>query len=722
MPKERNNAERNLFQAAKEFAAKFMTLRRRTDGGRHVPNADEFTLPKPDKSFVDRHPQDKAGERLTAPGAVVEDDAPRIGNNAATPERTLPVKRPQSADDCSKTAAASNATPGTVPSVAADVRFPAHAGETLPSASAKAHRRPAPHSSQTEYEHSPAPAEEAFPSNVGERVREAPVPPSTWIKYNGSNAKKFQRTWPVSCTLAGSPLKGENWVRVLVNVVERELERNNPAMDALYRSPLFSTRSYRPFLMRERLEGVLCRQLSNGYWINVNFDIPHLMKMIWAICLRCGYAKEQIVLWGIPKGAAQNRKKVFVQKRPSDSAVTQHDGLKDTSFDSARSTERQDATVNGLGEHAKDTIDGFIRSAGLQGATVAELIEHILPGATAKSVADALDADRDILAMPGKRYVHAESLVGLEEAEETLRRILKAHFSDLGGYSNAALLYEGAVHELSMFLNDNDCGNEDTVYAIARFLFEKRAAAEAPYCFSAPHIFETEPDHPATIPGLMIRLARANDGLLCAAVAADFLNKARIACASLNQILRIGTSNTFLFCDADDGGRYLLSEALGIDGEWCARMHDRLDDLFRTANVAYVIPRDISAAWLASLPKLPHGLAWTHLLLQEVLKKFSDVGFRPISPSLSQSFSTLAAAFVPSDSPLQTFADVVTLLLEERHGDLPKYMSAVELHADLRHAGMVQNTELLMVLPKALKDPRFAWSDGGKKVYVRGNR
>lgn len=48
------------------------------------------------------------------------------------------------------------------------------------------------------------------------------------------------------------------------------------------------------------------------------------------------------------------------------------------------------------------------------------------------------------------------------------------------------------------------------------------------------------------------------------------------------------------------------------------RMHDRLDGLFRGANVAYVIPRDINTVWLTTLPPLPHGLTWPPFLLQEV--------------------------------------------------------------------------------------------------------
>ena len=186
----------------------------------------------------------------------------------------------------------------------------------------------------------------------------------------------------------------------------------------------------------------------------------------------------------------------------------------------------------------------------------------------------------------------------------------------------------------------------------------------------------------------------------------------------MGQLLKIGSANTFLIYDDN---RYLLSEAIGIDEAWCIRMHDRIDDLFRKANVAYVIPRDISTAWLDTLPALPHNLSWTRLLLQQVLDKYPTIGFKSISADLNQSHRTLAAAFVPADSPLQSFPDVVTLFMEERH-NLPMRMPGENLRLELRDAGMLEANEMIYTLPKALDDYRFAWTDENKTVLVRGNK
>ena len=516
-----------------------------------------------------------------------------------------------------------------------------------------------------------------------------------WIKYDFKNAQSFERTAPVYCAIAGMPIEGKNWARILVDITEQELANHNAAMDGLYKEPLITAKKDRPYLLAERLDGLHCAQLSNGYWVCINYNIPRLMEMIRALCVRCGYTKEQIILYGEAKASASAGK---VKTTP---------------------IEKKDETLtsNGYGVPIEKS-EAYLRSAGLQGATVKELIEAVQPDAAVSSTASALDGSMNIIAMPGNRYIHVDSFVDLDEAEEAFGGILRTHFAQFGGYSNNQLLFGAASQELSMFLNDNDCENIDAVYAIARFLFEKKAVAGTPYKFSTPHIFEKEPDYPMTLRGLMIHLARSNGGLLYASDAKDYLQKTMLTYGGIGQLLQLGSSNTFLIYDSD---RYLLSESLGIDDAWCLRMHDRLDDLFRKANVAYVIPRDINAAWLTTLPSLPHGLDWTILLLQEVLDKYPAIGFKSISPDLNQAHDTLAAAFAPVDSPLQTFPDVVTLFMEEHH-NLPMRMHGEDLRLELRDAGMLENSEMIYALPKALNDYRFAWSNENKTVYVRGNK
>lgn len=537
--------------------------------------------------------------------------------------------------------------------------------------------------------------EKEKPSAEAEALQETIEIQPSWIKYDFTNAQNFERTTPAYCAIAGVPIEGKNWARILVGITEQELGKHNAAMDGLYKESLFAAKKGRPYLLEERLDGLHCAQLSNGYWVCINYNIPRLMEMIWTLCLRCGYAKEQIVLYGEAKTPVSTRKEKTMPAKKTDEALTS----------------------NGYGILI-EKFEAYLRSTGLRGATVKELIKTVQPEAAVSSSASALDGSMNIIAMPGNRYVHVDSFVDLDEAEEVLKQILQTHFAQFGGYSNNQLLFGAACQELSMFLNDNDCENIDAVYAIARFLFEKRAVAGVPYKFSAPHIFEKEPDYPMTLRGLMINLARSNGGLLYASDAKDYLQKTLLTYGGIGQLLQIGASNTFLIYDSD---RYLLSESVGINDAWCLRIHDRLDDLFRKANVAYVIPRDINTVWLTTLPALPHNLDWTLLLLQEVLDKYPAIGFKSISPDLNQTHNTLAAAFVPAASPLQTFPDVVTLFMEEHH-NLPMRMLGEDLRLELREAGMLENSEMIFALPKALSDYRFAWSNENKTVYVRGNK
>lgn len=301
------------------------------------------------------------------------------------------------------------------------------------------------------------------------------------------------------------------------------------------------------------------------------------------------------------------------------------------------------------------------------------------------------------------------NFVDLDEAEKILRAILQRHFKRFGGYSNNKLLFGAATQELPMFLNDNDCATVDKVYAVAKFLFAEKTSGKS-YKFYEPHIFECEPKYPPTIRGLIIHFAEQNGGLLNLSDAKEYLRKIMFNYNSLTQILQIHSSKTFLMYDAEN---YLLSAAIGINDDWYRCMRNRLNNLFRTA--PYIIPHDINKFWLDTLPVLPQNLKWTPLLLQDILNKYPEIGFKAISPRSRQ---TSAVAFVPINSPLMSFADVVTLRIEENHG-LPVRLSVENLRKELRVAGMLTNNALLYTLPKALADYRFAWSNDNQSVYVR---
>lgn len=146
-----------------------------------------------------------------------------------------------------------------------------------------------------------------------------------WIKFDLSNSDQFERTVPAYCNINGYELDGKNWTRILVALVEREIEKNNPALKLLYKQPLTANRKKRPFFLTEKIEGLHCAQLSNGYWINLNYSIPGLLDRILAFCLKCGYDKTDLAIYGMPKGSVSNL--ISEHTKNEAEVISQYDGI-----------------------------------------------------------------------------------------------------------------------------------------------------------------------------------------------------------------------------------------------------------------------------------------------------------------------------------------------------------------------------------------------------------
>ena len=129
----------------------------------------------------------------------------------------------------------------------------------------------------------------------------SPIVQKDWIRFDFSNSVKFEKTVPAYCNIGDTKIEGNTWARVLVNITENEISQNNILLKDLYNNRLRSKKKGNPFFMKEKLSGLNCQKLSNGFWINLNYSIPALMEIIAALCLHCGYKKEQVVIYGVPK-------------------------------------------------------------------------------------------------------------------------------------------------------------------------------------------------------------------------------------------------------------------------------------------------------------------------------------------------------------------------------------------------------------------------------------
>ena len=301
---------------------------------------------------------------------------------------------------------------------------------------------------------------------------------------------------------------------------------------------------------------------------------------------------------------------------------------------------------------------------------------------------------------------YLNNIVDLDEGIMHLRRILDTHFLALYKYSNINILWSAAQNSMSMFLNDNAINSADGLwYFITRALKDD-------FVFNYPHIWEEPPDYPLNLKGLIINLACQYGGVVTREQIDDFFSQIKLKTLYNSQVL---DDDQLLFYDK---GKFILTEIVNPDADNCSLITEALNMLFSSEKTPYIILRDIKTEWFSTLPKLPNGLQWTPLLLQELLRIRPDIGYRVIMPKLKgQALDTVGAAIVPEESEIETFADVVHRFCSEEY-KLPYKLSAEELRIKLREVGMLEGNELIYNMYKALKDYRFAFSDENRTVMI----
>ena len=140
------------------------------------------------------------------------------------------------------------------------------------------------------------------------------------VRFNFQNAADFLHTKPFRCSLAGEPLEAKHWSDVLVQVTEFCLAHRAENLRQLYRQPIFRHKLNLPFFMKENRADLSCRQLSNGYWLNLKFDGPHLLQRVAALGKLCGYGPDQIVLYGLPLRRGKVSKHEYASQGDEDMA------------------------------------------------------------------------------------------------------------------------------------------------------------------------------------------------------------------------------------------------------------------------------------------------------------------------------------------------------------------------------------------------------------------
>ena len=310
-------------------------------------------------------------------------------------------------------------------------------------------------------------------------------------------------------------------------------------------------------------------------------------------------------------------------------------------------------------------------------------------------------------------YVHRSCIVDFNEAAEKLLVILQKQFRQFYGYSNSRILFDAARIDLVMFMNDNGFETEQIIYMLAKHLFFKEKYNDNNFFFTENlHIWEKQTDFPQNTKGVLINLAKATGGIITREEAEKYLENLKLSKNTIINKIHDISDSTFYFYDETT---YVLSEHLQIDNTFISMVKKSLDKLFDDRE--YIIPDDIDENWFDTLPKLPPGLFWNLLLLQEIIRYNEEIGYKPLFSDIEQSPYRISGAFVRTDS-IVTLVDIIHNYTDEYLG-LPYRDTTEKYRKLLLKAGFIHGSEWFTGMHKVFNDPRFAFSNENKNILVR---
>lgn len=377
-------------------------------------------------------------------------------------------------------------------------------------------------------------------------------------------------------------------------------------------------------------------------------------------------------------------------------------------------------TKNGTGSRAyvvnSDELNKYILQADIDGVSLDDVVAHMnAKGRGTKPIYDFLEKTCWVIAMPNKRYIHRNAVIDLDEAAEVMLKILRHQFSMFSGYTNADTFFDAISNELFMFMNDNDFKNSEEIFCIAKHLFsvEKYAGNEFAF-FWYQHIFEHTPNFNVSNASVLRQYIYSCHGPVAKDACVTYLNRLKIPSGNISGLLDLGSATDVLQYSETE---YVAASLLDLSEDRIATITKALS-LVANDETPFVIPRELNEIWFRQLPDLTYGMEWTLLLLQDVIDKFIP-SFRTILALDGQTLDTVKAAIVPDNSTIDNFPDVVHAYFATRTSYVfPFRIATHELRNHLLDAGMINATELIYAMPKALKDRRFVWSDNGESVLI----
>ena len=224
------------------------------------------------------------------------------------------------------------------------------------------------------------------------------------------------------------------------------------------------------------------------------------------------------------------------------------------------------------------------------------------------------------------QYYSAEGIYGFDEAADVIWGSLNDLFEQNNGYTSAKELYRAVSGKLDDFFYDNDAfDSEVEIYQLAQYLFEKEQYQENTFVFlNKIHIWRERPDYPTGDSGLLIHWAKGNKGLLTTNVAyANFLRRG-VAEGSKTAIFSLAMDKVYDRFWMIDPSTFLLKDDIQITESQLKEIKVALDNLYDAFDYNFIPMWDIAEDWFDSLPRIIAGQSWTPMLLQSVLRDYSE--------------------------------------------------------------------------------------------------
>ena len=364
-------------------------------------------------------------------------------------------------------------------------------------------------------------------------------------------------------------------------------------------------------------------------------------------------------------------------------------------------------------------LEEYLKRADLAGKNLEEIANYgSIFNKKVNSARKYLSGKSWAVAMPGNCYVHRDCIIDLDEAAQSMLKILNIQFAMFNGYSSHSVFYDAVKIELPMFLNDNDLNDSQKIYHIARHLFSIEEYDGNAFIFgNNTHIWKTEPEYSKNNIGVLMSFIKSCGGKATKNECATYMDKIKMSASlNVNGYLQISINKDVLQYCADE---YILLDVINLNDSFLAQIRENLALVFKKH--PYFIFRTLSQTWYDRLPTLPQGLKWEYLLLQEIIEKYLPE-YRTIQALSGQDLDTIKAGVVHKDSLINTFADLVyAYIITENTIKLPKTFAAEELREKLCRFGMIEGGELIFNMHKALDDRRFAWKNNNGTVIILAN-